>query len=355
MLENSISKIDIVIPWVDGTDPEWVKEKNKYDPKAKRGYGNDASRFRDWDEMRYWFRGVETYMPWVNRIFFITCGHVPSWLDLDNPKLRVVRHEEYIPNKYLPTFNSNVIELNLFRIKDLSENFILFNDDLFAVDKVDPKMFFDRGLPCDMLLAKTLVNYDQNSDFYHMIFNDMGIINLHFKGFPDNLKHIGKWVNPAYGLKKSLKNLSKISNNRFSGYYNQHLPLAYKKSELVKIYNLEKKNIDRSCENRFRSPFDLSNWLFRYWRLTAGEFRPVDVDKIGQYYEFTSGPNAVNEICEAIRFHKKSIIVINDAGIDTEETFQKYKAQIGLAFEERFPNPCSFENLKEKGTCAVSE
>ena len=39
-------KIDIVVTWVDGNDPAWLKEKSKYLP----GINTDTSksRYRDW-------------------------------------------------------------------------------------------------------------------------------------------------------------------------------------------------------------------------------------------------------------------------------------------------------------------
>ena len=62
------SAIDFVIPWVDGNDPEWRREKNMYS-------GNNTSfssekdirdeRYRDWDNLQYWFRGVEKFAPWL--------------------------------------------------------------------------------------------------------------------------------------------------------------------------------------------------------------------------------------------------------------------------------------------------
>ena len=111
-------KIDIVILWVNGNDPKWLEEKNKYLNTTTTGA--TVNRFRDCDNMQYLFRGIEKYAPWVNKIFFITWGHLPNWLNTNNPKLEIVKHEEFIPKEYLPTFNSNVIEMNLHRIKNLS-------------------------------------------------------------------------------------------------------------------------------------------------------------------------------------------------------------------------------------------
>ena len=81
-------KIDFVVMWVDGNDPEWQKKKNKYDVNAK----SDGSiyRYRDWDLLQYWFRGVEKFAPWVNKIYFITWGHLPKWLNRIIQKLKLL-------------------------------------------------------------------------------------------------------------------------------------------------------------------------------------------------------------------------------------------------------------------------
>ena len=64
-----MNKIDIVIPWVDPSDVKWQKKfaKYKYD-SSKIDLRN--SRYRDWENVKYIFRGIEKYMPWVNKVFF---------------------------------------------------------------------------------------------------------------------------------------------------------------------------------------------------------------------------------------------------------------------------------------------
>ena len=109
--------------------------------------GSFENRYRDWELMRFWFRGIEAFAPWVNRVFFVSNGQKPIWLNTDHPKLRMVTHQDYIPEIYLPTFNSNVIELWLHNIPDLSERFVLFNDDMFLTAPVTPEDFFEDGLP----------------------------------------------------------------------------------------------------------------------------------------------------------------------------------------------------------------
>ena len=69
--------IDFVIPWVDGSDLEWRKSKNKYSGKIDEPVDITDARYRDWDILKYWFRGVEKYAPWVHKIYFVTCGQKP--------------------------------------------------------------------------------------------------------------------------------------------------------------------------------------------------------------------------------------------------------------------------------------
>ena len=83
-------KIDFVLPWVDGSDKEWLASKRKYDPSVDTlstciPEVNDDCRYRDYSLLKYWFRGVERFAPWGNRVFFVTCGQKPDWLNESNP------------------------------------------------------------------------------------------------------------------------------------------------------------------------------------------------------------------------------------------------------------------------------
>ena len=175
-----MEKIDFVILWVDGNDPKWLKEKREYQPQLKNTENNNNIRFRDGDNLKYWFRMIEKNADWVNNIFFITWGHIPDWLDTTNSKLKIVKHSDYIPKQYLPTYNSNVIELNLFRIKELSENFVLFNDDTFIIEKTKQEDFFKKNKPCDCYSEIINCHTNMNDIYSHNMLNNMCIINKLF-------------------------------------------------------------------------------------------------------------------------------------------------------------------------------
>src|SRR5699024_4961874 len=176
---------------VDGNDPEWQKEKMLYDESNKGDKRN--IRFRDWDNLQYWFRGVEKYANWVNKIHFVTWGHVPEWLNTEHPKLNVVKHEEYIPERYLPTFSARPIEINLHRIPGLSEKFVYFNDYMFLLNKLTPEDFFIKGKPCDTAALDIAVKRDE----VHAtsVFNSLLIINKHFNKKDSIKNNFGKWYN----------------------------------------------------------------------------------------------------------------------------------------------------------------
>ena len=41
------SKIDFVMIWVDGNDPDWQKEKRAYDPSAKKDDESDKTKSKE--------------------------------------------------------------------------------------------------------------------------------------------------------------------------------------------------------------------------------------------------------------------------------------------------------------------
>ena len=149
-----MQEIDFVVFWVDGSDPEWQQKKARY-----KGTPQQAAsvRYRDWDILKYWFRAVETYAPWVRHIYFVADNQRPSWLNFDHPKLSFVDHRDFIPEEFLPTFQVNTIEDNLHRIKGLSEQFVVFNDDMFINAPIAPDYYFRNGLPCDAPDRKSVV------------------------------------------------------------------------------------------------------------------------------------------------------------------------------------------------------
>lgn len=329
-----MDKIDFVVTWVDGNDPEWQAEREKYLPGMDAADGS-VIRYRDWDLMRYWFRGVEKFAPWVNKVYFVTCGHYPEWLNLAHPKLVHIKHTDYIPMEKLPTYNSNVIELYIHNIPDLSEQFVLFNDDMFLTDYVKETDFFMSGLPCETVrLGQVSANHPDNV-FPHTILNNMAIINKHFNKRQVMKEYWSKFFSLKYG-KDLLHNILQLPYPQFSAFFDTHLPTSHLKSTFETVWMEERKVFDRSGMHRFRSRDDVTHWLFKCWRICEGKVVPRS-NKWGKYLEI----NQFEQIVGAIRRHKYKVICISDSADISE--ISDYRKGLVAAFEKILPEKSSFE------------
>ncbi len=132
--------MDIVITYVNGLDPLWQED---YERTFKKPIL--AKRFRDWGTLPYLMRGIEKYLPYVEKVHLVVAreSQVPDWVNRD--EVNVVLHKDIIPEEHLPTFNSATIGLFLYRIPGLSEQYLYFNDDIFPLQPCPPEMFFPDG------------------------------------------------------------------------------------------------------------------------------------------------------------------------------------------------------------------
>jgi hypothetical protein len=266
-------QIDFVIPWVDGSDPEWLKLFNQYAPVKKsvalENYTAE-NRYSDTGLLRYWFRSIEKNAPWVHKVFFITNGQKPDWLNVNCEKLVWVKHEDYIPKEWLPTFSANPIELNLHRIKDLSEHFVYFNDDFYIIKKIKESYYFNKqGLPCDFAIQSII----PGTDFAHIKISNIVEINTRFSKTKVISKHKRKWFSLVYG--KNLWRLLYFSPmKRFTGFLERHTSQAFLKSTFEDVWKNCENILLETCANKFRSVTDVNQYLLRYWQLVTGRFHP---------------------------------------------------------------------------------
>lgn len=331
-----MDKIDFVILWVDGNDPEWQKEKNKYTPTIH----NDSRviRYRDWNNLRYWFRGVEKFAPWVNKVFFVTWGHIPKWLNTNEPKLQIVKHSDFISEQYLPTFNCNPIELNIHRINGLSEQFVYFNDDTFIISPTKETDFFKNGLPCDSA-ALNVHCYDPSEGINYS--NYLRIINKYFDMHECLRKNRKKWFNIKNG-KYLLRTVYLLPCPRFPGMHQPHLPNSFLKSTYEIIWKKEYELMDETCAHRFRDKDDFTQWTMRCWQLAEGSFENRSVSKFGKSFFIDDRIDPDDHICLYIRKQKGKTICIND-GEMSDDLFEINKKKLIAAFDTILPEKCSFE------------
>ena len=141
-------EIDLVVLWVDGNDTEYVKLLNKYKSMQdgnKIREGTISARFRNNDELKYLLRSVEKNAKFIRYIHLVTNGQIPKWLNINNPKIKLVTHSQIMPQNVLPTFNSSAIEVCTVNIPNLSDHFLFSNDDMYIVKPVSERFFFNKN------------------------------------------------------------------------------------------------------------------------------------------------------------------------------------------------------------------
>ena len=159
--------IDAVVTWVDGADEAHIKKRLKYFESIKFESSKADSNLIDIDkdaalstrfasngEIDFCLQSLLKFAPWLRKIFIITDNQTPAILSAfkNTPhatRFQVISHQEIFRDylDYLPVFNSLSIESMLWRIPDLSEQFIYLNDDCFLLRPLAPKDFFQAGQP----------------------------------------------------------------------------------------------------------------------------------------------------------------------------------------------------------------
>lgn len=346
-MSNQYNKetIDIVILWVDGNDVHWREKKEEYRNQERMNVDSNDVRYRDYGILKYLFRGIEEFAPWVNKVFLVTNGQIPSWLNNSAEQLVLVKHEDFIPEEFLPTFSANPIELALHRIESLSEKFIYFNDDMFLLSPVSPSHFYLNGLPVlnpQIALTVPKTGYDQ---FAHLMLNNVMLINKHFNARDVIKNNAMNWLSPfRVGFKSAVLNIIPFLLGYYPGFSNPHLPSPFLKTVYGELWNKEKRFINETMKHRFRSNDDITQYLFYDWQLCTKRFVPTKRMKLGHYYEIQDDMTKNKEILEAIRSQKYPVVCLNDKveTINSQQLNYLSKELIN-AFEEILPRKSTFE------------
>lgn len=111
--------IDAVYTWADG------------DPKH-----------RDRGELRFSLRSLQRHAPWIRKVYLVTNGQVPAWIDQSSPRLAVVRHEDLFRDRgALPASNPDAVAWQLFRIPGISRQFLYLDHNFFLGRRLAPQDF----------------------------------------------------------------------------------------------------------------------------------------------------------------------------------------------------------------------
>lgn len=327
--------IDFVITWVDMNDPKWQAKFLKYScNKNNSKNGVSKARFRDNGFLKYWFRGVDKFAPWVRKIHFVTDGQKPEWLDESNPKINLVNHEDFIPSQFLPTYNSAVIERYIHKIPGLAEHFVYFNDDFYIIDNIKKERFFQNGLPCDIAV------FDYNpswSQWYRRIKNNIILINRNFNKKEVMALHHNKWFDKSYGIKARWNYLLKFYD-KFITLRTPHNAQPYLKSTFYDVWAATEKELTETSFNRFRSISDYTPELFRTWQICQGNFTPYNT-----YNDTKMFPLMIRakQAIQAIYNQSYTLICLND-NVHIHN-YDLVMNNIQKAFQHILPEKSSFE------------
>ena len=308
--------IDLIVSYVYERDKEWAqsfkywKDKEIHNHQAnknnRQAFGEE--RTREWDIFKYWFRAVEKNCPWINRIFLLVQNknHVPKWLDINNPKLRVVYHEEYIPKELLPTFNAMPIGFYISNIKDLSEKFIICDDDYYFLNPIAEDRFFKNDKPVH---EDNKIKYEPYyTNYVNGVFFEILNTNLEFE-------------------KRFTKEKIKY------GIY--HLPEARLKSVEQEIINKYKDEIlDHFTMSKFRHPNNLCSYMF------SDILKLLNKAELGKPYENCSYV-ALKSNINYNDYWNKDIVCFNDTEI--LDDYDKTKKKLVEFLQKKFPDKSSFE------------
>lgn len=309
--------IDLVYTWVNHADPDWAATYSRYKqalseganldelglspikPQPKSADATALSRFHSNDELRYSLRSVAKNLPWVRQIYVFTNCAPPDWLKTSHPGVRWVQHHEVIPEQFLPTFSSHVIESFLHRIPMLADQFIYMNDDVFIGSPLKKAFFFENN-GCSRSLLEP----------YGMVSGDVK------EGDPDYLnasRNSAALIRDAFGFAPTQ--------------LHRHTSFALRRDVLAEIEARWPDRFEDLRHNRFRTGHDLNvtSFLYHHYGLATGRVRMAEVKNAFIKSQDIRWRSQLSQI----ERNKPEVICINEGGDaapsnDWHATVQKF-------------------------------
>lgn len=266
-----MEKIDIVLPYVNGLDPEWQKIHNIYRKDI------DYTRFDGHDILKYVLRSIDVNLPWVNKVHLLVMqeSQIPEYINKET--VHIVFHKDFIPEEHLPTFNANTIEMYLWNIPELSENFIYINDDIVFNNELSHLFFFSDGMLPLTTITPTYYSEKSQQTLYFKFFKksvELAARNIDIDTFPNN-----RLLRPGHGS------------------------AVFKKTNLKNAYEIYKSEIEISI-TKFRDENNINQYFWSLYQFfnNLSLMKPMEyyytqvVDKnIGRIEKILSSP--VPEMC----------------------------------------------------------
>lgn len=298
--------VSYVFPFLNPADPNWQK-KYKY---AKGEDYKDNCRFRDFSLLKYIFRSIELYAPWIDDIFILVQSEsqIPEFVRKEYSHLKIITHDQFIPKEYLPTFNSNTIEAFLHDIPGLPEHIIYGNDDLIFLNPAKKRDFFSQNGRRLFYAYKKRLN--TTSPFTKLCARLYLALNKEFKRKNDFL-----YIKQFHG---------------------SAVPLLV--SEMKRCYSIFKKDILDSLTMFRNLEVNLNQYVYGTFNFLNGITDPISLDHIGSYFSMDNFPN-VKTLIRSLSVKESKMACIND----TDKMSQNDINEIYKFLEKKFPEKSRFE------------
>ena len=289
-------KIDYLVPMVFPFDPEWQRTWRRACGAMLIDDAQLCARYRTWCTEQLLIECVQRFMPWLNQIIIILAGpsQVQPWMA--EMGVRVVFHADFIPQEYLPTFNSRTIEMFLHRIEGLSDTFIYGNDDMFPLSPMTEDDFFYGDVPCLVNIEKPLPS----------------TLNIFHRACLSGMNFVGKEFGKSY------------TNTIIRG---GHSITPMLKSTWEYLWHIGKKEIEASI-SPFRQPNNFIQWICPWWHYLSGNY----VNKAPKRV-YVSTKNSVEDVVKAISNENAGIVCINDN--ECVADYMKYGRAVIEALENK--------------------
>lgn len=283
--------IDYVVPFVDSSDVNWIKEYNKYADKKINPEVNGTERFRANQELfKYHFRGIAKFMPWIDTVHLIVMSdsQVPSWINRE--QVHIIYHKDFIKPELLPTFNSSTIEMFLSQIKGLPERFIYANDDFYYTYTLKDKFYFEDDKLKTRIEPHPILKNEKMPVWKQTFINSYNL--AHFGGISRPLEGDEYFVPP-------------------------HIEQGHLKSVLDEVWQKYGQEMIASC-SRFREVKNLNQYLYTHYAVMTGR----SIEGVHSYRNFNSTTNPENIVNATLNPDHSKVIrsfVLNDTG-DSENS-----------------------------------
>ena len=132
-------EIDLVLFYEDSSDSEWLNKLSAY-----VGMPLIADPY-DEEKLKWCLKSIDSNLFWINKIFLVVPNknQLPDWIAGVNS----VEYNDFLPKELINCVSPTVAKLFVHRIPDLSNNFLLMDNNCFVLKRLSEEQFFAAGMP----------------------------------------------------------------------------------------------------------------------------------------------------------------------------------------------------------------